>query len=316
MIIRRSDIYGILRATLKGNYSIGLHGISSFGPRWGDGIQASDEEIARTADEIMSEGMVIFNNRTINGTVEFFGRIDDADNVQHINEDGIMNYNYGGREICIVAIPTIIKSKSGSSMYLGDTQIYGEYRRFQESRGYQISTLRDEVMSEKVISPKYILGSYSLLGDGMVDFKFNPKHMCFNNHVISDEEYEMMEEKIRTYLTVSICWHLADIVDANNIINYDKISNEERIKLYECLRAKLLNGDIPIVTQEAVAALLETLKQYINEPKMRKLDNVEDIDAFVLLSQLSEKCMIEQINQDTILSADEINLSDICGEDR
>lgn len=316
MILKRSDIYKVLRAALKGDYSVGLHGISSFGPRWGDGIESSDEEIVRAANEIMSEGMIIFNNRTINGTVEFFGRIDDADNVRHLNEDGLMNYNYGGREICIVAIPTTMKSESGEHIYLGDTQVYGEFKRFQESRGYQISTLRDEVTSEKVIPPGYILGSYTLLGDGNVDFRLNPIHMCFNGNVISDEQFEALRNKLRTFLTVGICWPLGDKINSESIINYDSISNEDRIELFEKLKSMLLNGEVPPVTQEAVAALLETLKQYINEPRIRKLDDAIDVDAFKLLSELSEKCITDQINQDAISEAEVINLSDIENEDR
>lgn len=298
MEINRSDIYKLLRAQLKGDYSIGLHGISSFGPSLYDDGEASDEDIYRASEEIMQEGLVIFNNRTINGTVAFFGRIDDEDNVQHLTEDGLLNYNYGGRGIIIVAIPTTFKSRSGESMYLGDTQINGEYKRYLESQGYQISTLRDAALSEKVIPLKYILGAYMLLPDGNVDFQLNQKHMSFGDNRISDDEFDKIKEEIKIYLTIGIGWPLRDIIDANLIYNYEKISNDERIELYNNLRDILLNKQVSPLIKESIAAFLETLKQYINEPKMRKLEDKEDIDVDILFSELHRKCEINEISSE------------------
>ena len=193
MIIKRADVYKILRAQLSKDYSIGFHGITSIGPRVSD-TQYSDEEISLAAENIRENGLMVYNNRTINGTVAFFGRIDDADNQDYLINEGILNYNYGNREIVVVAIPVTIQAEDGRSLYLGDSKIHGEYSKFQDTQGYQTSTLRDDALSGAVISNRYVLGTYKLLPDGMVDFHINKEHMSFKGDVIDSDTFDKIEK--------------------------------------------------------------------------------------------------------------------------
>lgn len=302
MIIKREDIYKILRAQLKGDYSIGLHGITSLGPRWNDGVQTTDEEIAIAADEIMQNGLRVYNDRTINGTVAFFGRIDDADNTDRLVNEGLLSYNYGRRAIILLAIPTTMKSEDGRSMYLGDSKIHGEYDRYIDTQGYQTSTLRDEALSTTVISNRYILGEYKLLPDGKVDFKINHEHMSFKGDVIPDRDFDKIESKVNRYITGNLIWPLNRMMDTKNIPKYETIGDSERIEMYETIRNLLLDGKVPFGSQEGVAAYLETLKQYINEPQMRKLENQEDIDVDELLVELHEKVDEYEVNPEYVFN--------------
>ena len=166
MIIKRGELYEILRSQLNGEYSIGLHGITGNGPSWyGENSDTENKriEVYNVQQEILKNGLKIYSDRTINGTVAFFGRIDDAKNAEHLNHDGLLNYNYGGRAIVIVAIPTIIRDENGRSLYLGDTNLNSEYKSDMGSKGYETTTLRDEIFSKKLIPKEYILGTYKLL---------------------------------------------------------------------------------------------------------------------------------------------------------
>ena len=309
MIIRRADVYRILRAQLSGDYSIGFHGITSIGPRT-EFSQFSDEEISIAAENIREHGLMVYNNRTINGTVAFFGRIDDADNQDHILNDGVLDYNYGNREIVVIAIPVTIRSEDGRSLYLGDSLIHGEFSKFQGTQGYQTSTLRDDALSGSILPNRYVLGTYKLLPDGMVDFHINKEHMSFKGDVIDNESFDKIKEEVTSYITLGLVWPLGDLMDTSKLHEYEKMDANERLKMYEELKKLLASQTFPRHRQEAMAAYLETLKQYIHEPQIRKLESQKcsDIDSYI--EELSQECEVDSINQMSILEAREITLAE------
>lgn len=150
MIIKREDLYNILRAQLKGEYSIGFHGIDICRLKYFNLEKSEDNNNMAhlAAEEIRANGLKVFNSRTINGTVEFYGRIDDVKNVEHL-KDGLSRYCYGGREIIIVAVPTIIRNKEGEEIFLGATNLKSKYEKYFDSTGYQVTTLFDKAILRK-----------------------------------------------------------------------------------------------------------------------------------------------------------------------
>ena len=110
MLVERKNIADIVRAQLKEGYAIGLHGIM---PNRLDNPEdlPKDELVFGTTQNILANGLKIASDRTINGTVEPFGRSDDMDNARRLDNE-FLNYNYGWKEIVVVALPVVLKDDS------------------------------------------------------------------------------------------------------------------------------------------------------------------------------------------------------------
>lgn len=288
MIIERNKLYEILRTQLHGEYSIGLHGIDPHRLDTNDGFSSetklSDNSIYKAAQAILSNGLV--SNRTINGTVNFLGRIDDADKVDTIT-DGLEHYNYGGREIIILAVPVVFRDTTGREIFLGASNLNSRFRHHFDSTGYQESTLSDAVLSKSIIPNDYILGSYKLLPDGMVDVSLNRNHISFKENVVSPETLDGIHEDLG-----QIFARMRDF-DLNSSL-FTSGSKEELQKLYEDLGFKLATTPSDIfksLLERDLAMVLETLEQYLNEENMNKLENLQSplIDIDTILSNPEKK---------------------------
>ena len=99
-------------------------------------------------------------------------------------------------------------------------------------------------------------------------------------------------------------------MDTSKLHDYEKMDDNERTQIYEEIRNLLLTHKFPSHRQEAIAAYLETLKQYIHEPQIKKLESEKctDIDSYI--EELSRECEAERINQMSILEAREITLAE------
>lgn len=282
MIIERKKLYEILRTQLHGEYSIGLHGIDPHRLDTNEGFSSatklSDNSIYKATQAILSNGLV--SNRTINGTVHSLGRIDDADNIDRIIEE-LETYNYGGREIIILALPVIFRDANGREIFLGASNLNSTFRYHFDSTGYEESTLSDAVLSQNVIPNDYILGSYKLLQDGMVDVSLNRDHISFNDNVVSSDTIDQIYEDLDFIFARISEPDLSPSVFASS-------SKEELMKLYERLNSRLsvTHSDIfKSRLERDLAMVLETLKQYINEDSINKLGDLQsplvDINAIL-----------------------------------
>ncbi len=289
MIIKREDLYNILRAQLKGEYSIGFHGIDICRLKYFNLEKSEDNNNMAhlAAEEIRANGLKVFNSRTINGTVEFYGRIDDAKNVEHL-KDGLSRYCYGGREIIIVAVPTIIRNKEGEEIFLGATNLKSKYEKYFDSTGYQVTTLFDKAIlrkgkdGEEIIPPEFILGSYQILNndkDNCINFTLNPNHMSFKNNVVSEENFYKMKKDAFNFMT------LYDLFPGHNIKSEDFFKEITRSSIREKL-SKEPFSIIPNWKQQEYAIVLETLDQYFNEPYLEKLSEYKNAETKDLINKI------------------------------
>ena len=249
-------------------YSIGLHGVDS--KRLYELTGIPREEVDSALETIRENGLKIFSSRSINGTVAFQGRIDDFENLPKVS-DGLRGYRYGDvNKYVLVAIPTVIKDKNGNCIYIGKTNLDIDDKRLLDTTGNEKSAICDEVIptEDNVIPSEYILGTYSILPDGKIDFTLNPKHVSKKCGIVSDEEFKRIEKK---YNVITFNENAAaDVLRKENLTEVDRMLISSYITFY--------SKEIRENSRLYLIPLVETLKQLFKEDSIRKV-KLEDIDA-------------------------------------
>ena len=174
-------------------YSIGLHGIGPESSKWS--VQMSDT--SAVADKIIEEGLRVAGNRTINGTVAFQGRIDYKEDAEQIG-DGLRHYRWeSATRYVLVALPVTFRDAHGNQIFGGKNNLKNNF-----DIAYQLTCLTDCIILDKEnkLPPEYILGIYELLPDGNIEFELNDKHISQNGGVLSDEEFERLNENYNNSL--------------------------------------------------------------------------------------------------------------------
>lgn len=260
MVIKREDLYETLRKQCPGKYSVGLHGINISRYRqlnYPDPNISDNDLSTQVTDTIINEGLQVLSGRTINGTVKFFGRLDDKASLQQVY-NGLVNYFYpGSQDYIIVASPVEFTSENGDSFYVGATNLDSEYNGYFGSTGGEISTIFDEVAlkHESTVDPMFILGSFKVLDDETIDLKFNETHISKRNGIMTDQEYNSYLRNVRLNLAFSYPGL------------YDAIKQKDKTKLTEALYDL---SDYP----SSSAHLSETITQLLNE------ENVKDLTPY------------------------------------
>ena len=247
-------------------YSIGIHGIDSRRLSQLAGIPKDKVDVALT--DIRENGLKIFSCRSINGTVSFIGRIDDIEDISNVS-DRLRGYRYGDvNKYVLVAIPITVKDKNGNKIYLGKTDLKTENSYLLDTTGNERSCISDEIIPNEndVIPSEYILGTYSLLPDGKIDFEPNPKHVSKNGGVVSDEEFDRLKKNL-FYAT----FRAGDI---SRLFTKDELTIEDTIQIENYIR------EIQPVLHEKryLVPVFETLKQLYREDHIVKV-KPENIDA-------------------------------------
>ncbi len=199
MIVRRENLYDILTEHLDSEYSIGLHGIDYNRLRYLESMTGDrDEDLYQASQRIMSNGLI--SNRTLNGTIRFFGRIDDSSKESSIREN-LTEYWYAGTDrFIIVAIPAVMRDKQGHSLFVGSPNLDSQYKRHMDTTGHEYTTLTELLIDGKIINPQFILGTFKDLGDRRIDLSFNPRHLSFHGGTISDDLFMDFKNKIQNIL--------------------------------------------------------------------------------------------------------------------
>lgn len=268
MQMNRSDLANYIRSTCKGDYSIGLHGINA--ERMNTLIHMNLQD---GIDTIMKDGLRIFHNRTINGTVRFFGRIDKEEDRTNVDKE-LGNYQYGdGTDYIVVAIPSTLRSEDGRELFLGATNLDSKYMGYMGSTGSETTTILDAViMDQYYIRPEYILGRFITLENGLIEYIPNEKHISYRNGIVDNEYFNEIENRVRYLLMFTG-------VDMSLLENIDD-SNE--LKIQELIN--ILEGVIYSRKRDAFSAycnqafICETLKQLLAEKKKRKNKTEEELD--------------------------------------
>ena len=258
-------VYDLLN---QGAYSIGLHGVDS--KRLYELTGIPRERVDDALSAIREDGLKIFSARSINGTVSFQGRLDDMKDMPKVS-DALKGYRYGDvNKYVLVAIPVVIQDEDGNSIYIGKTDLDIENRRLLGTTGSEKSALCDEVIPTKdgIIPSEYILGSYSLLPEGKIDFTPNPKHVSKNGGIVSHDEFKRIDDnfKIATFSDGEI----ADLLKQKELTDIDRRYIGKYIEHFSQM--------IIEKNRLYLIPLVETLKQACNEVNIVKA-RVEDIDA-------------------------------------
>lgn len=222
MIINRENLYEVIKKECSGKYSIGLHGISK--AKVSD-IYRMDEDAA--ASNILDNGLKVRANRSINGTVKPFGRLDDKNDIEEVYE-GLTYYQYYDSDtFVIVAIPVELKSEDGRTLYIGSTNLNSRYQKHFDTTGSEVSCVCDSIIlnNQNVIDPCFILGSFKVLENGLVDLKINDKHISRNGNVISNDVFDQYCSKLGSDF---FSWGVLDLFDAYLRKDLSKISELEK----------------------------------------------------------------------------------------
>ena len=267
MRIKREDLYEFIKDAVDGAYSIGMHGITASRAQQFYNIpeNMTNEEISDiTAKLIIKNGLQIFSARTINGTVAFFGRTDDPDDLEQLY-DKLSNYRYGNdHDYIVVATPIELTSPSGETIFIGKTNLDSEYSEYFSTTGSEITCVADIIipestMEEKIISPRFILGRFKKISEAEIEFELNPEHV--SSKPLTEEEFESIKDRYK-----------------HSVYSYDSMLIDEY----------LLEKDMAGIEEELPklkknerfnAPLLETIKQ-MKKP-IRKFDEFdqEDLEA-------------------------------------
>ena len=270
MIIKREDLYEKLLEECPGKYGIGLHGISvsrvkEFFDVSTDMDNADISEMA--AKRIIENGLNIYHGRTINGTVQFFGRLDDALSLKKVFT-GLTQYHYGSnRDYIIVATPVEFASEDGRSFYIGSPNLDSPYSQYFDSTGSETTTIADKLLDAKgsYIDKKFILGRFKVLEDGTIDLEINDEHISKNNGLVSTQMYDEYLERFKLTLPFGL----------DSIFTAYASGKPSALK-----EAQKYISYFPMQT----AYFLETLNQYINEYKIDPLQP-EDYETIENLKQ-------------------------------
>ena len=277
MIIKRTELYNLVSKLCNGEYAIGLHGIDYDRLDKLVGINHED-----AVDNIFNKGLEIFHARSINGTVNFFGRIDIEEDKEKVM-DGLNTYCFGSNDYIIVVVPTILKTEKGDKLFLGSPNLDTIYKEYLDTTGNERSTLLEEyiVGDDFIVKPQYILGSFKVLGNNNIDFYANKKHICFNNGYVTQEYYDKMKRKVE--ITLSGVFKINGISTKSTIFeNIDDINIKE------------IDDIVKILEQDREFSTCETLRQLANEQNLTKR-TIEDIDYKVEDKVFDKNIESEQI---------------------
>ena len=200
MEIKRTELYDTISTICKDAYAIGLHGVDY---NRMDKFYGVDHD--KGLESIFNNGLQVFNARTINGTVKFFGRIDLERDKEKLS-DGLNNYTYRSKDYIIIALPVILKTRHGYKLYQGCPNLNTKYKDYIGSKGYEKTTFADTYALDEQhrVVPEYILGRFRVLEDGYVDLYLNDRHMSDTN-LVSEAKYDYICEKIsRDVVGISI----------------------------------------------------------------------------------------------------------------
>lgn len=259
MVIRREQLYDLIREKCKGEYAVGMHGISlGHLERYNRENKSVDEIV----EDIYKDGIKVYEGRTIHGTVEFFGRIDDK-SAESVVRNGTENYLYGDGSQIIVVIPTVFRSSEGEQLFLGTPNIRSEYSRYMGTQGDQETTLLDLVaLRNDMVPSEFIFGSFNKNADGTIELNLNPNHISNRGGIVDSEVFDAAKKQV-AYTGLS------KFLSKNK----SEVNIDEVIELYNYFRTKLEN-ETDDYFRNKYAIYLETLKQYINEPSSKELDEM------------------------------------------
>ena len=196
MMAKRIELYDIVSKICQGSeYSIGLHGID-YGRV--DDLVGMDYDLV--SQNILDTGLKIYHSRSINGTVQFFGRINILEDKEKIQE-GLNTYLFGSCDYILVAVPVILKTEKGDKLFLGSPNLNTVYKEYIGTMGSEKTTLLEDYITDgscknNRVEPQYILGRFRVFKNNDIDLVINKNHIAFNHGLVSQEYYDDIKKQI------------------------------------------------------------------------------------------------------------------------
>ena len=248
-------IFHMLNGVNGGSYSIGLHGISK--SRCKDLTGKEDSEAVK---DILDNGLSVYSNRTLAGTVYPCGRIDNKADIKNV-DDSLKGYTYKDSDYyVIVAIPIFIQDEVYNTIYAGKTNLDSGYKKYFDTTGYEETSLVDKIVLINNEDGKQVIPS--------VD---NPNHVSKRGGIVSDELFEKIDKNFDEALL--------KIEKLMGIFSEEELAYEDICNLEEFQNkySEGINKTIPTI-QRMLAIILESIKQRLDENKIVKT-TLEDINA-------------------------------------
>ena len=239
MLIEKKDLYKIVTEDMQyDGYTIGLHGIAD--------VERTEEQQEELMQNILNNGLVQRDTRTLYGTVRIFGNyMRDEDQERLKQKLGYYEFNKS-KIIVIVAIPTWFYGEN-ESIFMGNP------KPLEGTSGNEVTTLADFVTSGNIPS-EFIYGYYieNEENNNLCELVKNPNHVCQNGGYVSSE---MMEKAKSTIQAIGI--QLLALLQKEP----ETISQEEIDNCIKNLEKQIESGN-NFMGKNVIYAAIETLNQY------------------------------------------------------
>ena len=180
-IIISNDIFPLFLEYYYGSeYSIGMHGIDD------RHLESGVNNATKIKESILNEGLCFKNYRSFLSTIMF-----GTDSMSNYLSAGV--YDAGG---VIVALPQVLKNSNGEEIYVGTPGDSVSDRNVGNGSLSEkaFADIYDE--NNNAINPMFILATYEKTDDGHVKITYNPNHISFNDGIIPNEYFEVIEGRI------------------------------------------------------------------------------------------------------------------------
>lgn len=185
------ELKKLLPDGLRKEYAVGIHGFD--GDYWvqdDEGHYSLDSgKIEKAKQDILRDGLRFSKSRILLSTVRFSNLSSYVSTREYYDAGGI-----------IVALPSVLKSDKGRTMFLGKPNEEAMKNTHWDRNREPISLSEVLLADEGRLDPKFILGTYTKGEDG-IEVTLNSNHMAFqNNGLVSEEFIAEKEARLREML--------------------------------------------------------------------------------------------------------------------
>ncbi len=239
-------------------YSIGIYGMNM------DKYLPSMESVDLECENILKNGLDLSKDKSVNNLISFVGRIDDKFDLNKLSMS-LRSYRNGNADkYILVAVPVDVKNKNGEHIYIGKSNGETVFSKCLPKNGSNCTSLADLVVCEDNHLPsEFILGSYSVLPTGDIEFVENPNHISKNDGYVNDNLFD--EIKTSVFSKVFSSDSLFSILTKDELTSDDYNYLNHFISKY--------SSSVYDNNKNYLIPVLETLIQLLDEKQLEKVDH-------------------------------------------
>lgn len=287
-----SELYSLLPEELREEFSIGMHEFREVAGAAGRPLELTgkwdENRIEMVKKSILSQGLKFDEDSILLSTVMF----DESSFSKYISGEVT---KLGG---VIVALPKVLRSESGESMFVGqpnedgifrDRYDYNEMRYNGWDRRTEATSLSELVIPDTgVLNPMFIIGTYSKTGKG-IEISLNPEHIAFKDGRVPDDFFKQKKDK------------LSEVVG-----NLGEFALKETLSQQESYKGK---KDFTVDFRDVLSSLVDEYLVNISNDGIGEVseDDIRDTIAYVRLAGLNDKADEIQKRLDAMIESNEKN---------